>query len=116
PPGEAGARQSGGKLGAARLRAGVACGDGRQRQLRRIPARTARTAWPRHDAAHVWQGRRLRARRGQLIDLAFRRAPERLFDDPDELVRWARAALEAAYRVALKRGRGPTRPRPPRSR
>jgi DNA transformation protein and related proteins len=42
---------------------------------------------------------------GSSIDLSFWRAPERLFDDPDELVAWARAALAAARRVALKRGR-----------
>lgn len=40
---------------------------------------------------------------GQLIDLSFWRAPERLFDEPDELVEWARAALAAARRVAAKR-------------
>src|SRR5262245_17946007 len=32
---------------------------------------------------------------GSSIDLAFWRAPERLFDEPDELVAWARAALGA---------------------
>src|SRR5262245_66194911 len=37
---------------------------------------------------------------GDLIDLSFWRAPERLFDEPDELVRWARDALAAARRVA----------------
>lgn len=41
---------------------------------------------------------------GATIDLAFWRAPERLLDDPDELVAWARAALAAARRVAAKRG------------
>ena len=40
---------------------------------------------------------------GVLIDLAFWRVPERLFDEPDELVDWARAALAAARRVAAKR-------------
>jgi len=40
---------------------------------------------------------------GQLIDLSFWRAPERLFDEPEELVEWARAALAAARRVATKR-------------
>jgi DNA transformation protein len=40
---------------------------------------------------------------GSSIDLAFWRAPERLFDEPDELVAWARAALAAARRVAAKR-------------
>lgn len=45
------------------------------------------------------------AKRGATIDLAFWRAPERLFDEPDELVTWARAALAAARRVAAKRER-----------
>ena len=40
---------------------------------------------------------------GGSIDLAFWRAPERLFDEPDEFVAWARAALGAARRVAAKR-------------
>ncbi|MCP3470196.1 TfoX/Sxy family protein [Bradyrhizobium sp. CCGUVB1N3] len=44
-------------------------------------------------------------KKGGTIDLAFWRAPERLFDDPDELVAWARSALDAARRVALKRER-----------
>jgi DNA transformation protein len=45
------------------------------------------------------------AKGGSLIDLSFWRAPERLFDEPDELVAWARLALAAARRVASKRGR-----------
>src|SRR6266700_6395554 len=40
--------------------------------------------------------------KGRAIDLSFWRAPERLFDEPDELVTWARAALAAARRVAAK--------------
>jgi DNA transformation protein len=44
-------------------------------------------------------------KQGRSIDLAFWRAPERLFDEPDELVAWARAALGAARRVAAKRDR-----------
>jgi DNA transformation protein len=44
-------------------------------------------------------------KKGGSIDLAFWRAPERLFDEPDELVAWARAALAAAGRVAAKRER-----------
>ena len=39
---------------------------------------------------------------GSSIDLSFWRAPERLFDEPDEFVDWARAALTAARRVAAK--------------
>src|SRR6185437_1921905 len=45
------------------------------------------------------------AKKGQTIDLAFWRAPERLFDEPDELVAWAKAALAAAHRVAAARVR-----------
>lgn len=45
---------------------------------------------------------------GETIDLSFWRAPDRLLDDPDEFVVWARAALEAARRVAAKCG-GPAK-------
>jgi DNA transformation protein len=56
------------------------------------------------------------AKKGETIDLSFWRAPERLFDEADELVTWARLALAAARRVAAKRGRTasslvPLRPR-----
>ncbi len=44
-------------------------------------------------------------KKGCTIDLSFWRVPERLFDEPDELVAWARAALAAARRVATKRER-----------
>jgi DNA transformation protein len=44
-------------------------------------------------------------KKGGTIDLSFWRAPERLFDKPDELVSWARAALAAARRIAAKRER-----------
>src|ERR1700746_2873287 len=42
-------------------------------------------------------------KQGRSVDLSFWRAPERLFDEPDELLTWARAALAAAHRVAAKR-------------
>jgi DNA transformation protein and related proteins len=42
---------------------------------------------------------------GGTIDLSFWRIPERLFDEPDEFVAWARAALAAAHRVAATRKR-----------
>jgi DNA transformation protein len=42
---------------------------------------------------------------GRTIDLAFWRTPDRLLDEPDEFVAWARAALAAARRVAAKRER-----------
>ena len=48
-------------------------------------------------------------KKGRSIDLAFWRAPERLFDDPDGLVTWARAALAAARRVAAERERAAPR-------
>ena len=50
-------------------------------------------------------------KKGSTIDLAFWRAPERLFDEPDELLAWARAALAAARRVAAKRERPAPRQR-----
>jgi DNA transformation protein len=40
---------------------------------------------------------------GRSIDLAYWRAPDRLFDETDDLVAWARAALAAAHRVASSR-------------
>src|SRR5262252_7522614 len=55
-------------------------------------------------------------KKGGTIDLSFWRAPERLFDEPDEFVAWAREALAAARRVAAKRGRtvpsGKSKPQP----
>jgi DNA transformation protein len=42
-------------------------------------------------------------KRGEMIDLSFWRAPERLLDEPDELMVWAGAALDAARRVAARR-------------
>ena len=44
-------------------------------------------------------------KKGGTIDLSFWRAPERLFDEPDEFLTWARAALAAARRVATQRDR-----------
>ena len=44
-------------------------------------------------------------KQGRSIDLAFWRAPERLLDEPDELLTWAQEALAAAERVAAKRSR-----------
>ena len=39
-------------------------------------------------------------KQGRTIDLSFWRVADRLFDEPDELVDWARAGLAAAHRVA----------------
>ena len=44
-------------------------------------------------------------KQGRSIDLSFWRAPDRLFDEPDELLAWGRAALAAARRVAAERER-----------
>src|SRR5271169_6346549 len=55
-------------------------------------------------------------KKGSTIDLSFWRVPERLFDDPDELVTWARAALAAAHRVAAKRDRTAPRQKSVRAR
>jgi DNA transformation protein len=56
-------------------------------------------------------------KKGGTIDLSFWRAPERLFDESDDLVIWARAALAAARRVAAKRERtAPKRRSRPQSR
>jgi DNA transformation protein len=51
------------------------------------------------------------AKKGDTIDLSFWRAPEWLFDDSDEFVMWARAALAAARRVAAKRERTTRKPK-----
>ncbi|WP_374446313.1 hypothetical protein [Stella sp.] len=48
---------------------------------------------------------------GRLIDLSFWRVPERLFEEPDELLVWARSALRAARRVAARRSRTAPRAR-----
>ena len=42
-------------------------------------------------------------KQGRSIDLAFWRVPERLLDEPEELLAWARAALAAARRDAAQR-------------
>ena len=56
------------------------------------------------------------AKGGAMIDLSFWRVPERLFDEPDELVSWARAAIAAAHRIAAKRERAtPKRKSKPRA-
>lgn len=46
-------------------------------------------------------------KQGASIDLAFWRLPDRLMDEPDEMVAWARAALAAAHRVAAKTTKKP---------
>jgi DNA transformation protein len=46
------------------------------------------------------------SRRGERASLtSYRRMPDRLYDDPDELVVWARAALAAAGRAGARKGK-----------
>jgi len=57
--------------------------------------------------------------KGKRIDLPYWRAPERLLDDPEEMVAWARMALGAARRAAAakpKRKKVPTAARKKRKR
>jgi len=50
------------------------------------------------------------ARGGERASLtSYRRMPDRLYDDPDELVAWARAALAAAARVGSAKRRAVTK-------
>jgi len=46
---------------------------------------------------------------GRQIALSYWRAPERLLDEPDELVAWAGRALAAARRTAAKTKKSPER-------
>lgn len=49
---------------------------------------------------------------GKRSVMSYRRMPERLYDDPEELAVWARDALAAARRTSARRpeSRRPTRP------
>lgn len=49
-------------------------------------------------------------KQGETIALAFWRAPERLLDEPAELLVWAQLALAAAHRVARGRKGGHAQP------
>lgn len=55
------------------------------------------------------------AKGGRDIDLAFWQAPDRLFDEPDAPLDWARLALGAARRIAATRS-GAARRKPARKR
>jgi DNA transformation protein and related proteins len=49
--------------------------------------------------------------RTKRVDLPYWRAPERLFDDPDEMTEWVRTALGVARRAASARARKPSQGR-----
>jgi DNA transformation protein and related proteins len=46
--------------------------------------------------------------------MSYRRMPDRLYDDPDELVAWAREALAAARRGAARKGASAGRAKKPK--
>ena len=50
-------------------------------------------------------------KQGRRVDLAYWRVPDRLLDEPEELLTWARAALAAARRVAAARRKAGTKRR-----
>jgi DNA transformation protein len=52
-------------------------------------------------------------KQGRTIPLAFWPVPDRLLDEPDELVAWARTALAAAHRVSAHRTPSARKPAPP---
>ena len=45
------------------------------------------------------------------VAMSYWRVPERLYDEPDEMVEWARAALQAARRAAVKKTKSKAAPR-----
>lgn len=47
--------------------------------------------------------------KGRVVEVGYWRLPERLLDEPDELIEWARKSLAAARKAAA--GKGTTRPR-----
>jgi len=51
------------------------------------------------------------AKNGKRVVMSYRRMPERLYDDPEELAAWARAALAAAQRGAARPVKGGSRGR-----
>lgn len=54
--------------------------------------------------------------RGKTIAMSYRRAPERLLDDPDEMADWARTALGVARRAAGAKTKPKRRPAGPKRR
>jgi DNA transformation protein len=50
-------------------------------------------------------------RKGRTIALGYWRVPERLLDEPDEMIAWSRTALGAALRRAATRSNGEPGPR-----
>jgi DNA transformation protein and related proteins len=47
--------------------------------------------------------------RGRTVEIgSYWRVPERLFDDPDEMLEWARAAVAAGRRAAAEKKRKPS--------
>ena len=62
------------------------------------------------DGREILKGLDLTVNKGEVhAIMSYWRAPDRLYDDPDELAAWARAALAAAHRSA--KGSKPKRKR-----
>ncbi len=53
------------------------------------------------------------SRSGAMVDLPYWRVPDRLMDEPDALLAWAREALAAARRVSTARRKPASRRRSP---
>ena len=50
-----------------------------------------------------------KTRHGKRGVMSYRRLPDRLYDDPEELAAWAREALAAARRPAVRKGASKTK-------
>lgn len=48
---------------------------------------------------------------GRVVQMPYWRAPERLFDEPDEFIDWARKAVSAARRVSADKEQKKPKPR-----
>ena len=72
------------------------------------------------ESAHLFEAEALEpfgytAKTGERVVMSYRRAPERVFDDPDEFLIWARhgigAAMRSAEKPVRKSARTPAKPR-----
>ncbi len=62
----------------------------------------------RTEAAFIVEGLQpfsYEARNGKRAVMSYRRMPDRLYDDPEELAQWAKAAFAAARRAAARKSR-----------
>jgi DNA transformation protein len=62
----------------------------------------------RTEAAFIAEGLQpftYEARNGKRAVMSYRRTPDRLYDDPEELAQWAKAAFGAARRASARKSR-----------